>query len=240
MSAGFEEICDRVAVNLKAVNQEISEACDAAERDRSAVKLVAVTKYAEWDWVRALSREHAVFGENRPQQLAERAVLDELSQPAEWHLIGQLQRNKARSAVQHASLIHSVDSLRLLQRLSSVAGDLNVEQRLLLQVNVTGEESKSGFSPDGLRLGIDEILQVPSVHLDGLMTMAPAGATDEETYACFSGLRDLRDEIRESSDAKEVGHSFSELSMGMSGDFPTAIRAGATIVRIGRRLYDGL
>ena len=240
MAMDFSEICSRISENLQKVNFEIETACLADARDPASVRLVAVTKYAEWDWVRALSQEHVSFGENRPQQLAERTQLEGLCQPAEWHLIGQLQRNKARIAVEHAALIHSVDTLRLLQRIGSVATECDRLTHVLLQVNVSGEESKSGFSPEQLRDFFPEICEVRSVRIDGLMTMAPAGASESETYECFCGLRQLRDTLRETPAAFRAEYALPELSMGMSRDFASAIRAGATIVRIGSRLYEGL
>ena len=222
--------------NLSSLHDEIRSACATAGRDPSSVKLVAVTKYADWQWVEALADLHPIFGENRPQQLAER-------QPqipsAEWHLIGQLQRNKVRTALQHAAQIHSVDSTRLLQKISSVAAELNQVPNVLLQVNVTGESSKSGFSPDELRKHWTAISQTPSVRISGLMTMATASGSQDETRSAFRNLSHLRQELSSMQEADE--HlSLNELSMGMSGDFSIAIEEGATIVRIGSRLYTDL
>ena len=140
-------ISETIYGNLTAVRAEIDAACQTAGRNAADVSLVAVTKYADWKWVQALAEFHQVFGENRPQQLTERSGLLPSGQ---WHLIGQLQRNKVRQAVEHAAVIHSVDSLRLLTRIASVAGELNTRPKVLLQVNVTGEPTKSGFTPDEL------------------------------------------------------------------------------------------
>ena len=123
-----------------AVQSRMRAACERSGRDPRTVRLVAVTKYAELSWVRTLAGMYTVFGENRPQQLAERSEL----LPAEWHLIGHLQRNKVNLAVRHASLIHSVDSLRLLEAVSDCATE-NHRPAVLLQVNVSREASKTGF-----------------------------------------------------------------------------------------------
>lgn len=207
-------------------------ACQTADRSTDSVRLVAVTKYADWEWVQALSAHHQVFGENRPQQLSERQpLLPDMN----WHLIGQLQRNKAKLAVRHASMIHSVDSLRLLERVADVAALEGPPTNVLLQVNVSGEESKSGFTPEELQTLFSQMTARQSVSIRGLMTMAPA--TDDESLirSSFAGLRQLRDDLSNSH-----GHALPELSMGMSGDFEIAIEEGATLVRIGSRLFQGL
>ncbi|MDG2129399.1 MAG: YggS family pyridoxal phosphate-dependent enzyme [Fuerstiella sp.] len=229
---------ETIAQNLAAVRQDIARACDRANRAADAVRLVAVTKYAKWEWVEALADEHQTFGESRPQQLAERQAL---LPNAEWHLIGQLQRNKVRSTVQHAAVIHSVGSLKLLQRIGLVAGELNIRPRILLQVNVSAEESKSGFTPDDLIAVWDKVVVChESIEVAGLMTMAPASEDPEETRPSFRGLSRLRDQLR-SHDAAQNGElALSELSMGMSSDFAVAIEEGSTLIRIGRRLFKGL
>ncbi len=224
--------------NLANVQADIEAACAACGRDPSSVRLVAVTKYAEWEWVQSLKTAHTVFGENRPQQLAERQTK---SPDAEWHLIGQLQRNKARLAVQHAAWIHSVDSARLLKRVAETAEELRLRPRVLLQVNVSGEQSKSGFSPDELSIGWNDFVSYHKhVELAGLMTMAPASPEPEDARSTFRGLAQLRDKLTTTSAAKAAEVSLTELSMGMSGDFVVAIEEGATLVRVGSRLFEGL
>ena len=231
-------ISEVVHQNLARVLNDISAACLRAQRDVSDVRLVAVTKYAEWNWVEALAVEHTVFGENRPQQLAERQAL---MPDAKWHLIGQLQRNKVKSAVMHAALIHSVESLRLLRRIASVGKELDRRPRVLLQINISGEESKSGFSAKQLN---DEWHDIVACHDDaeivGLMTMAPASDNPEDSRNTFRGLADLRSRLSSTAEATAAGISLPELSMGMSGDFKVAIEEGATLVRIGSRLFEGL
>ncbi|HIK94330.1 MAG TPA: YggS family pyridoxal phosphate-dependent enzyme [Planctomycetes bacterium] len=223
-----------IARNLAAVRDDIRDACVHADRAVESVRLVAVTKYAQWDWVEALAAEYQTFGESRPQQLAERRAL---LPDAEWHLIGQLQRNKVRTAVQSAALIHSVDSLKLLKRIALVAGELSIRPQILLQVNVSAEQSKSGFAPDELTASWDDVVVChETVEIAGLMTMAPASDDSEKARPFFRALADLRDRLR----SHDAGLTLSELSMGMSGDFAVAIEEGGTLVRIGRRLFAGL
>ncbi len=229
---------DIIARNLSAVRDDIREACVRADRAVESVRLVAVTKYAQWDWVEALAAEYQTFGESRPQQLAERRAL---MSDADWHLIGQLQRNKVRTAVQSAATIHSVDSLKLLQRIALVAGELNLRPQILLQVNVAAEQSKSGFAPDDLIASWDDVVTChETVEIAGLMTMAPASDDPENARPSFRALANLRDQLRNHDAARKVRLTLSELSMGMSGDFAVAIEEGGTLVRIGRRLFAGL
>jgi len=229
---------DIIARNLAAVRDDIADACSRADRAVESVRLVAVTKYAQWDWVEALAAEYQTFGESRPQQLAERRVL--LPQ-AEWHLIGQLQRNKVRIAVQSAAMIHSVDSLKLLERIALVARELSVRPHVLLQVNVSAEQSKSGFTPDDLVASWHDVVAChESVEIAGLMTMAPASDDQEDARPCFRALAILRDQLRSCDAGANVQLALPELSMGMSGDFAVAIEEGGTLVRVGRRLFAGL
>lgn len=233
---------DRISANLLSVRQRIAAACERVGRSPDSVRLIAVTKYASADRIRTLARLHSHFGESRPQQLTERAA----ALPGiQWHLIGQLQRNKVRSVLPHVAMIHSADSLRLLQRIESVAEELQRQPAVLLQVNVTGEESKSGFSPSELRQEWAAIRrEYPHLRLQGLMTMAAASADPEDTRACFRDLRNLRDELRASEVSKTTASSQQQnllphLSMGMSGDFEVAVEEGATLVRIGSLLFEG-
>lgn len=229
---------ERLQQNVNDVRAEIDAACAKVDRPAGSVQLVAVTKYAEWPWVVQLSALHQHFGENRPQQLVERASqLPDI----QWHLIGQLQRNKVRLVLPEADLIHSVDSIRLLNRIQQVATELQVKPRVLLQVNLSGEDSKSGFESDQLLNGWPDVLAATdNVEIAGLMTMAAATDDPEQTRSTFRAVRHLRNELRERASQLGQPVSLSELSMGMSGDFCVAIEEGATIVRIGSRLYDGL
>lgn len=227
----------RLARNLHAVNERLRAACLRAGRPVSDVTLIAVTKYAELDWVRALvdlGVHH--LGESRPQQLAAR-VEALAPAPLTWHMIGHLQRNKARRTLQSATWIHSVDSLRLLETLDQLAGELSVEPKLLVEVNLSGEATKGGFSADELRRSWPQICAVRNVRIDGLMTMAALSDDPEEARPTFAGLRQLRDELLHLS---PQGWTLGELSMGMTNDFEVAIEEGATFVRIGSALFEGL
>jgi len=239
-TAHSQTVNSLLAANLAAVRERIWFVCAQAGRDPHAVRLVAVVKYAEWDWIRGLI-ELGVrdLGENRPQQLLERAARLAQELPGtdvRWHLIGHLQRNKVRAVLPATALIHSVDSLRLLERIELIAGELALRPRVLLEVNVSGEASKDGFTPERLRTQWSAAAACRHVELAGLMTMAPESADPEASRPTFDGLRGLRDELAGTDRAGPL----PELSMGMSGDFETAIAAGATLVRVGSRLFEGL
>lgn len=227
---------DRLADNLHRVTEEIAAACARAGRSSSDVTLVAVTKYSELNWVRRLA-ELGVrdLGESRPQQLVERA--EQLPSDIRWHLIGHLQRNKVKLVLPRTALIHSVDSLRLLERISEVAVEQSLRPQVLLEVNVSGEASKDGISVADLTVQWDALQAVPNVTIAGLMTMAPLNDDSEAARPVFAALRQLRDTLaaRATPNAQ-----LTELSMGMSGDFSVAIEEGATLIRIGSRLFEGL
>ncbi|MEZ6055165.1 MAG: YggS family pyridoxal phosphate-dependent enzyme [Planctomycetaceae bacterium] len=259
--------------NLDSVRQRIRAACDRVGRSVESVQLIAVTKYAPWEAVVGLaSLGQRRFGENRPQQLLARAsqwktesplaTTANLSSsdpksdtattspvPLEWHLIGQLQRNKVRSILPVVSRIHSVDSIRLLERIDEIAGELSLTPRVLLEVNVSGEESKHGFEPQQLLDDWEEIARLKQVHITGLMTMAPLADDPEQSRPWFRQLRELRDELRNiHQQFKPIDQTsllgsndlLSELSMGMSGDFEVAIEEGATHIRVGSSLFARL
>lgn len=223
--------------NLAAVRQRMADACRIADRSVDSVQLIAVTKYAQPEWIEGLIVIGLTqFGENRPQQLVER---QSRWPQVQWHLIGHLQRNKVKGVVGQTSLIHSVDSLRLAERLSE-AGE-STEGRLprpiLCEVNISGEASKDGFATEALRVGWDQLTSLPGLELRGLMTMAPLSENPESARPVFASLRQLRDELRQRS---PTSLPLPDLSMGMSGDFEIAIQEGATLIRVGSRLFEGL
>lgn len=229
-------ICDRLAANHRSVLDRIAAACRRVGRDPASVTLVAVTKSARPEWIQALvDIGQAELAENRPQQLIERAT--HIAGPIQWHLIGHLQRNKARQILPLVSLIHSVDSLRLLTTLDQLAANLNLQPRVLLEVNVSGEASKDGFRADELLAAWDQVIACRHLRVEGLMTMAPLSDRPADARPPFAGLRELRDQLRtRSPDAVPLPH----LSMGMSGDFEVAIEEGATLVRVGSALFEGM
>lgn len=243
----------RLADNLKRVRDRIETACSAAGRDPGGVRLVAVTKYVDVDVVRqALELGILDLGESRAQQLNQRAgmiheSLERRSALAgkrdagairpRWHMVGHLQRNKVKLVVPWAELIHSVDSLRLAEDLHKQAEKLGRVVDILLQVNTSAERSKFGIAVGAVPHLVEHIGMWPGVRFCGLMTLGPLGAAPDEIRLCFDRLRDIFEDLRAE---RTIGPHFTELSMGMSGDFPIAIQAGATIVRVGAALFDGL
>ncbi|RLS38831.1 MAG: YggS family pyridoxal phosphate-dependent enzyme [Planctomycetota bacterium] len=228
-------LIEKLQHNLQMIVGDIEVACARSGRNAADVKLVAVTKYATWADVQELSRLYQIFGENRPQQLAERQLL---LPDVQWHLIGQLQRNKVRLALQHAALIHSVDSLKLLERIAEVGADLHQRPRVLLQLNLSGESSKSGFTFDEIKSIWSDVLKLSDqVRIDGLMTMAAESENPEDARPCFRTLRECRDELASRPETAAAGLTLQELSMGMSGDFIQAVEEGATLIRIGSRVF---
>lgn len=234
----MDAIDSTITKNLHSVRQRIAAACARSGRDPASVMLVAVTKYAELDWVRRLVALGVVeLGENRPQQLAQRA--GEISAPVHWHLIGHLQRNKVRSILPLTSLIHSADSVRLLEAVERIAGELDLRPRVLLEVNLSGEEAKHGFRAEELTATWNEIARCERTQVEGLMTMAAYSDNPEDARPVFARLRELRDQLRSQS-SPELALRLQQLSMGMTGDFEVAVEEGATIVRIGSALWEGL
>lgn len=224
-----------IRCNLERVRETLAAAAERSGRTADQITLVAVTKYADVEWVESLlDLGELHLGENRPQQLVERA--GRLPNKVHWHLIGHLQRNKVRPVLSVAEVIHSIDSLKLLDRVNRMSQEIGVTPRLLLEVNVSGEGAKDGFTADELREVAATLSEFEHVAIQGLMTMAPLTDDVEETRPIFASLRSLADELK----AQSPRHSFNELSMGMSRDFTVAVEEGATIVRIGRTLYEGL
>jgi hypothetical protein len=194
------------------------------------VTIVAVTKTHPAEAVRAAARAGVTaVGENRVQEaLAKQAEVPDVA--VEWHLIGTLQRNKAKHAVNRFTLIHSVDSLPLAAELDKRAGG-ETRQAVLVQVNCSGEPQKGGVEPDGLPALLDGMAALPRVQVRGLMTMAELSQDEAAVRGAFRLLRTLRDE------AAARGHCLPELSMGMSGDYLVAVEEGATMVRLGTLLF---
>ena len=215
--------------NLSRLNQQLKDCCAEAGREPRSVTLLAVTKR------QPLEKLHAAyqlglrcFGENQVQEMNRKAA--ELPGDIEWHLIGPLQSNKVRAALQHAAVIHSVDSLKLLERLERIAGEEGKKPRIFLQVNLTNETQKSGFQRQTLVKAVEFAVKCNNLQLIGLMTMGAASASCEENRAIFKELCNLRNFLQ------KTAPKLTELSMGMSGDFPVAVSEGSTLVRIGSLL----
>jgi pyridoxal phosphate enzyme (YggS family) len=221
---------------LAAVEDRLRAACRRAGRERAAVRLVAVTKSATVE-AAALLPELGVLdlGESRPQELWRKAAA--LPQTVRWHLIGHLQRNKVERTVPLVHLIHSVDSLRLLTALEEEAARRRQPLSVLLEVNASGEPNKNGFAPAEVPAVAPHLKALAHVRVLGLMTMAALEDDPERARPTFVALRQLRDRLRgESGTTQPLG----ELSMGMTNDFEVAVEEGATLVRIGSALFEGL
>ena len=209
----------------------MQDATHRVGRQVSDVRLVAVSKtYPPAVIQEAWNAGQHVFGENRVQDALPKIA--ELPAEAEWHFIGHLQSNKIRKALPAFTLIHGVDNLELAQQINRIAGEMGLTANILLEINVSGEASKFGFSPTDLRQNLEGLLCLPSIRINGLMTMAPYSEDPETARPVFSKLRILRDEL-----AAQSGKALQELSMGMSGDFEVGIEEGATIVRIGSSIF---
>lgn len=221
--------------NLKQIGARIEAAAKRSGRNADEVKLVAVSKTHAAAAIReAIEAGITAFGENKVQE-AESKIVEIGREMAEWHLIGHLQSNKARKAVQHFDVIQSIDSLELAQRLERICNEEGRETlSVFVQVDLAGEETKSGISIDGL-LELAEFLKAcKHLQFDGLMVLPPFYDDPQATRPFFRNLRDIRDELAaQNAFSKRKG----ELSMGMSHDFEVAIEEGATIVRVGTAIF---
>jgi len=227
----------QLAANLDAVRDRIADAARRAGRSADDIRLVAVTKYVGPEVVRRLVAAGCnVLGEARPQQLWEKAeALEDL--PIEWQMIGHLQRNKVRRTVPLVSMVQSADSRRLIAAIDEAAAERDRPMPLLLEVNISGDEAKHGFAPGDVEPLLEQLPGFRHVEVRGLMAMASFSGGLEAARRDFAALRELRDRLRR---VCPEGVRLDELSMGMSNDFETAIEAGATIVRVGSALYEGI
>jgi pyridoxal phosphate enzyme (YggS family) len=220
-----------VAARYAAVRRHVADAADVAGRDPAGIRIVAVTKTVGIDEVgAAIAAGILDFGENRVQEFLGKYGL---FPQARWHFIGTLQTNKVKDVVGRAFLIHSVDSLKLLNAIDHRAVSMKVIQPVLLEVNVSGEVTKHGFAPHEIAEVLTEASGLAGVRVQGLMTMAPFGRP-EAAREVFESLRELRDSLRE---MPLDGVELDELSMGMTNDYREAVEEGATIIRVGRGLF---
>lgn len=227
--------------NLEKLEAAITDACRRAGRPREDVELMAVSKtYPAETIAEAASLGLALFGENRVQEFADKAAaLDPLrtrpANPARIHLIGHLQSNKAAKAAELFDAVDSVDSLRLARRLNDAASKLAKRLPVLIEVKLSPEETKQGLDPESTEAAqfFEALPDLHSLEPRGLMTIAPWGAEEAVTRACFRNLRQWRDRWA----AKYPRLNFDVLSMGMSGDFPLAIAEGATRIRVGTAIF---
>ena len=234
-----------IAANVNAVRQRIREAATRSGRSEEDVTLVAVTKYASTtDGIVAALRAAGCrdLGESRPQSLLEKAEFFG-GEPTRWHLIGSLQRNKVRRILPLASLIHSVDSVRLAEAIDRIAAELSeeigqpIKPNCLLEIAISDDSTKHGFASDELPAVLDRLANFQNISFRGLMGMSGLDADASEVRRQFAALRCLAESLRRQGTPDNV--SLGELSMGMSDDFEMAIEEGATLVRIGSLLYSG-
>ena len=260
---------EQIRENLARVHERIAAAAARSVREAAAVRLVGVTKYVDSATARLLVLAGlADLGESRPQELwAKAAALADLSEPIEtqqvsepvehahasvgrgtlgrgthqrtlrWHLIGHLQSNKVRRTLSFRPLIHSVDSIKIIEQVSRECQTQGLTSELLVEVNVSGDATKHGLAPAEVEPLLPQIASLPNIAVKGLMTMASREGDLDQARREFAALRELRDRLVRVC-PPEI--SLGDLSMGMSGDFEVAIEEGATMVRVGSALFEGL
>ena len=220
-----------IAENLETVRVDIAESVRRSGRLAGSVELIAVSKTHPPEIVRqAVDAGQLLFGENRVQEA--KAKIPDLPAKLRWHLIGHLQTNKIRQALPLFEVIHGVDSVELLHEIQRIAGDLGLYPRVLLQVNVAGESSKYGFSPQRLLSEVEQISRADRIQVEGLMTIPPLASSAEDSRRYFVQLRTLRDRLE-----AEFQFPLPHLSMGMSSDYRVAVEEGATYVRVGTAIF---
>jgi pyridoxal phosphate enzyme (YggS family) len=220
--------------NIKNIFKKISSAAIRSGRSPFDVKLVAVTKTVGIERIiEAIELGLRVFGENKVQEAKEKigSLKSQLNCEVEWHLIGHLQENKAKTAVQLFDLIESVDSTGLAEKINKYAGNVGKTQRILIQVKLSEEEAKHGITREGLMDLIRAVSGMKNLKLEGLMTIPPFFDNPEMARPYFRELRELRDK------AQKEGYELPALSMGMTNDFEVAILEGATMVRVGTGIF---
>ncbi|MCG8651455.1 MAG: YggS family pyridoxal phosphate-dependent enzyme [Pirellulales bacterium] len=234
------QIQDRLQANWLHVCDDVRRAAEASGREPGEIQIIGVSKYVDVPTTLALAQAGCLaLGESRPQQLWQKAEAihwqdPRRETPLRWHLIGHLQRNKIRRVLRHVPIIHSVDSRRVIEAIAEEAVAQGLQIDVLLEANISGEPAKTGLPPEELaELCAD--LPAAGIHVIGLMAMAGWKTDPNQARRQFARTRELRDNL-----VLQTGLALPELSMGMSGDFPQAIAEGATMVRIGSRLFEGI
>jgi pyridoxal phosphate enzyme (YggS family) len=228
-----------IAANIRSVKERIAQAAKRSGRDSEAVQLVAVSKLQSLEKVRqAYSLGIRDFGENRVYDaLPKQKKLRDLEE-IKWHMIGHIQSRKAKDVPTNFSVVHSIDRMKIAKRLDHYAGQAEIKLKVLLECNVSGEESKEGWNLENpaswpkILPVFEEILALENLEVRGLMTMAPFDAEEDELRKVFRGLRGLREYL-----SARIPANWDELSMGMTDDFEFAVEEGSTIVRIGRAIF---
>jgi PLP dependent protein len=220
-----------IVQNIANLRQKIEEVCKRSGRNPDEVKLIAVSKYFGVDAIiEAKNCGLTDFGENRAQELT--LKYEKLGDSVVWHMIGTLQKNKVKYAVKAAELIHSVDSIELVEEINSRASKFGKIQKILLEVKTSEEETKLGLETENEILSlVKRCLELKNIDLKGLMTMAPLTEDANIIRKSFRDLRNLKDQIN------NKGYNLTELSMGMTSDFEIAIEEGATMIRIGSAIF---
>lgn len=230
-----EDLKKMISDNIAAVRESIDDAVKVSGREKGSVTLIGVTKvfpveYAEAAAVSGLTD----LGENRVQELVPKVErFSSLGLDVNWHLIGTLQKNKVKYIIGKTALIHSVNTVELAEEISKRSESNNVTSRILLQANVSGEESKHGFAPHELKPAIDKIMALPSIELCGLMTMAPIEEYEGQAREVFAKTRLIYEDLKSYTGLD----SWNVLSMGMSQDYKSAVYEGSTHIRIGTAIF---
>ena len=219
--------------NLETINKKIKEAALKVNRDPQEIKLVAVTKTATLEQIKeAINEGVKIIGENKVQEAKKKYQV--LTTEVKWHLIGHLQTNKVKYAVEIFDLIHSVDSIKLAKEIDKRSVQFKKIIDVLIEVNISGEETKYGYNPEKVEAFLKEISEFSGIRVRGLMTIAPISKNKEEVRPYFRRLRELSERIRDKN-IKNIKMDY--LSMGMTDDFEIAIEEGANMVRIGRGIF---
>jgi hypothetical protein len=240
--AAVDDLAERCRHNLASVRDRVAAACRSAGRDPGDVRLVGVTKYVSAESTRMLLDAGCIdLAESRPQSLwAKASALADHAPAPRWHLIGHLQRNKLRRTLPLVSLLHSLDSLRLLESIEAEASASGLVSDALIEVNLAGDPGRTGVMEADVPAVLEAAGLAPHVRVLGLMGMAAVPDGDDSGAAArrqFARLRELRDEL---AGRLPTVTGLRELSMGMSGDFEEAILEGATLVRVGSALWEGI
>jgi len=236
---------NKIKKNLRKIREKISGACKGCGRDPREISMVAVTKTENLETIKnLLDAGITEFGENRAKDLAVKSQeFDQylvrrrkpLTRPVRWHMVGHVQRNKVKKVVEFAQVVHSVDSLRLAEELEERVRRMNGTMDVMLQVNCSDEPQKYGCAVGAASHLAELIASMPGLRLVGLMTMGPLGSGRDETRNSFARLRELFSEMQDSGIG---GSDFRHLSMGMTDDYEMAVEEGATILRIGRAIFQ--
>ncbi|MCD4671011.1 MAG: YggS family pyridoxal phosphate-dependent enzyme [Actinomycetia bacterium] len=218
--------------NINTLKKQIKEICEKTGRNPEEITIIAATKYADAESIDIIRKLGVIdMGENRAGELIKKNIC--VGKGARWHFIGHLQRRKARDVVPVVEYIHSIDSMRILEKVSSEAKKCGKIQKVLIEVNISGEESRYGLNMDNVVDFIAKAEKIHNIEVRGLMTMAPYVDDMEHIREVFRRLRKVKEKIC----VRGGLESFSELSMGMSNDFNIAIEEGATMIRIGSNIF---